>query len=559
MLVRWVGTLVLPAVVWAACNGVCMNVNNQCAGEFLTGKCAGDNRIQCCTGPAATCDSGGVCQDVSITCAGGYRSGTSGCAAYPANVQCCLPSSIPDPPDPPNPNPPPVTPPAGPLHCSPDDTAGNEGNQNTLYCYPDTLGLKTLAYGFNIDPRAWPGPRKVAELQAILSAYPSLKCTVQQLWDDCGPAYTPHDCTISNADALALFRAVEHPTATERVCRLFDSGIQRWPHVFYAFADISMGADPLRKFRKLRKAVAKRNWNAAANEVINSLWCRQVGPTRCGKAAACVRYGAAFDDAQALAPVTYCSGPPAPAVPTGPTSALVCGDYCVDDGTNNSGGGGSASSAGAVALTPSTVPVRAVVEKFLADTPGRAEYQRVAIALAVQRGNWDVPVVAPYDTPTVAAAVLTFWAYEVAWHESQLRNIAQTGGGPGRGYFQYELTPAGSSKAGSNQLAVTHAINWMSKHYAAGGGVPQWLDAMDGENVDFTTLTFNQQLILFLLDKSEGKGANLKAVAAAANDWSTHDTAFYDAWKKGHKKVPPYDPWRGGQFTVNSPLPPANA
>ena len=115
-------------------------------------------------------------------------------------------------------------------------------------------------------------------------------------------------------------------------------------------------------------------------------------------------------------------------------------------------------------------------------------------------------------------------------------SIHQTGGGPGRGLFQYELEKGGS---GAGRTA-------MNRLYAALGGdlitgkepanMPKWMDKYFSKNqwgyhevsgdVDFSTLTEEQQKILFLADKLMTKGAIKDIGTLADHEW----------WAKYHHK-----------------------
>ena len=72
--------------------------------------------------------------------------------------------------------------------------------------------------------------------------------------------------------------------------------------------------------------------------------------------------------------------------------------------------------------------------------------------------------------------------------------------GPGRGYFQYEMKAHGGS--GTNQTAVTRALQWFQQPTQKGLTTPAWLNALKGSDVDFHTLSADEQLLLFVLDKN---------------------------------------------------------
>ncbi len=53
-----------------------------------------------------------------------------------------------------------------------------------------------------------------------------------------------------------------------------------------------------------------------------------------------------------------------------------------------------------------------------------------------------------------AKAALLRWTLEVIFQESAGNNIAQIGGGPGRGYFQYEIERG----SGASKVQMTHIL-----------------------------------------------------------------------------------------------------
>jgi hypothetical protein len=103
-----------------------------------------------------------------------------------------------------------------------------------------------------------------------------------------------------------------------------------------------------------------------------------------------------------------------------------------------------------------------------------------------------------------AKAALTRFADEVAWQESRSKNIPQIGGGPGRGYFQYEMASGGGS--GANKTAVNRADYW---YKSQGLEVPQWIQDLKGKDVDFTQLSASQQTALFLYDSAQNPKTNV--------------------------------------------------
>lgn len=58
------------------------------------------------------------------------------------------------------------------------------------------------------------------------------------------------------------------------------------------------------------------------------------------------------------------------------------------------------------------------------------------------------------SNPLQAKKALMRWMLEVIYQESKVANVAQSQGGPGRGFFQYEL-----EKGGSGANKVTSAVD----------------------------------------------------------------------------------------------------
>ena len=128
-------------------------------------------------------------------------------------------------------------------------------------------------------------------------------------------------------------------------------------------------------------------------------------------------------------------------------------------------------------------------------------------------------------------------ALKVGWHESKLKNVRQTTSngkqdGAGRGYFQYEGT-FGDKKSGFN-TAVNRAKRDLKVK-------PEWLlNIKEGD--DALSLTFEQQVTLFLLDKLGGEG-NLGTILSKPKG-PQRDAALKTFWRDHH--------WQGGKEAVKS-------
>jgi hypothetical protein len=99
----------------------------------------------------------------------------------------------------------------------------------------------------------------------------------------------------------------------------------------------------------------------------------------------------------------------------------------------------------------------------------------------------------------------------------------QFSGGPGRGLYQYET--------GEGKGAHT-AMNRLYNYY--GQDIPEWASQVNKENLwDVSSLTPEQQSILFLADKSYDKTANMRDI--------TEEGGVQDFWLKEHWAGQEYD------------------
>jgi hypothetical protein len=126
------------------------------------------------------------------------------------------------------------------------------------------------------------------------------------------------------------------------------------------------------------------------------------------------------------------------------------------------------------------------------------------------------------------ADMLQLHAQEVAELESKGENIAQIGGGPGRGVYQYEMFDNGGSGA------AKHALVRYKRFYSEdgyGGTMPKEfkkeLDGIDEENPDFTKLSPELQTDIFYADKEQKGDFPLDKLG-------TPEFSHKDAWLKSH-------------------------
>lgn len=99
----------------------------------------------------------------------------------------------------------------------------------------------------------------------------------------------------------------------------------------------------------------------------------------------------------------------------------------------------------------------------------------------------------------------------------------QIGGGPGKGKYQYETLANGGSGRG-----LTAARRLRNYYNRIKSPVPKWVDkAANGKDLDATTLTSDQQDMLFLGDMREHPRANFSKV------WD-NDQSIADFWSDNH-------------------------
>lgn len=157
--------------------------------------------------------------------------------------------------------------------CGPDQTMFNEGL--CLCCYYDTMNIPTIGVGFNL---------KRGDAEKVLLKY-GLK--LSDVLKDCSQSTTYHCLTIPAAKSI--FLDVEYPE-TQNCADNYAPGL---PSVVRAaVTDVAFaGCGTLNKFVKMRAALLKQDWKAAADQLKNSLWCGQVGQ-RCDRDYNCVaNYG----------------------------------------------------------------------------------------------------------------------------------------------------------------------------------------------------------------------------------------------------------------------------
>lgn len=116
----------------------------------------------------------------------------------------------------------------------------------SLTAYKDTLGFWTIGYGHFLDQsQDWTG-HEITQQHAE-----------DYLESDLAGAET--SCTY-----LSEWKYLDTPCRRNAVVELvFNMGSSKWKH-----------------FAKTRLDIQNKNWKAAHNDLLDSLWAKQVGPTR---------------------------------------------------------------------------------------------------------------------------------------------------------------------------------------------------------------------------------------------------------------------------------------
>ena len=130
--------------------------------------------------------------------------------------------------------------------------------------------------------------------------------------------------------------------------------------------------------------------------------------------------------------------------------------------------------------------------------------------------------------------------HETGPHERYAADIAQQGGGPGRGLFQFETGAAGGGMTARNRLA-----NWYTRSKDRGGyggtraDIPEWLNQanMGEQGFDASQLSPEQQKMMFLATTrfNPNPQATLKGVSGdnLTDFWQDH----HYAGKKDKSKI----------------------
>lgn len=123
------------------------------------------------------------------------------------------------------------------------------------------------------------------------------------------------------------------------------------------------------------------------------------------------------------------------------------------------------------------------------------------------------------------------YAQQVAQVESRGDpRVAQMGGGPGRGKYQFEL--AAGKGSGSNKVAIQRLKNFVAKHDVQASLSPEDLAVIQSEDPDFSQLSEPAQDLLFVANAAEHPRFKLDSLVNG-------ELAPEDAWIKYH--------WAGGE------------
>ena len=136
-----------------------------------------------------------------------------------------------------------------------------QGEGLRLCTYKDTMGIKTVCYGFNLER---------SNAQSRVTAAGGSWATLNQVGG----------CTSQGVCDKLL--NVEVQSARQGKANIFGAGSVGCGNADAVTVDLTynLGEGGLRGFPKFIANIKARNWNGAAGELQNSAYCRQTG-TRC--------------------------------------------------------------------------------------------------------------------------------------------------------------------------------------------------------------------------------------------------------------------------------------
>lgn len=154
--------------------------------------------------------------------------------------------------------------------CGPQQTIQNEGRRRC--CYYDSKRIPTIGIGYNL---------RRADASDVMTTY---NLSLPNVLKDCRKETNRSCLTDSQADDI--FNRISYPEAASCVDR-YVPGLpttKRAAIIDVAFA----GCRTLNKFKKMKAALEKQDWQKAGDELRSSAWCTQVRENRCNAAYKCI-------------------------------------------------------------------------------------------------------------------------------------------------------------------------------------------------------------------------------------------------------------------------------
>lgn len=151
--------------------------------------------------------------------------------------------------------------------CETDTQLIKEGEGLELCEYKDSVGVKTVCYGFNLET----GSAK-SEVEAVGGDYNAVLN---------GGCLTKTQCN------SLLDKEVDKARAGKKSIYGSSVGCQCADYVLVDM-DYNLGTAGLATFTTFQSYIEAKNWDAAADDLYTTLWCSQVG-TRCSRDAEQIR------------------------------------------------------------------------------------------------------------------------------------------------------------------------------------------------------------------------------------------------------------------------------
>jgi GH24 family phage-related lysozyme (muramidase) len=157
--------------------------------------------------------------------------------------------------------------------CGPQETIDNQGKK--LCCYNDANGIPTIGIAFQLTSD---------DATTVMAAY---NLTVSNILTDCERNTTKY--CLTNDQAEDIFYRISYPEAEACV----DRYVPNLPTMTRAaLTDMAFGGcETLNKFVHMKTALTNHDWKQAAEELRNSVWCKQVKERRCNLDYNCILNG----------------------------------------------------------------------------------------------------------------------------------------------------------------------------------------------------------------------------------------------------------------------------